>query len=174
MIKWEEVKESTGGEKLPNGCYVGKVVSAVDYPAKEYVRMEIDIAEGDFADHFAERGWSGRYWYASYKETALGMFKSMFLRFEESNPGWKFNGDEHDAGQFRGQIVGIVLREEEYEQNGEVKCSQKIGKLVAAQDVRNGSAKPMEKKTLDGGRASGGFGAVVDASTSADDEYIPF
>lgn len=165
MIKWEEVKESTGGEKLPNGCYVGKIVSAVDYPSKEYVKMEIDIAEGDFADHFSERGWNGRFWYASYKESALGMFKSMFLRVEESNPGWKFNGDEHDAGQFRGKLVGIVLHDEEYEKDGEVKISQKIGDLVAAQDVRNGSAKPMKDKLLSGKR---------DASPTAFYDDVPF
>ena len=162
MIKWEEVKESTGGEKLPSGCYVGKIVSAADY-----LRLEIDIAEGEFAEYFAERGWSGRFWYASYKEAALGMFKAMFLRIEESNPGWKFDGDEHDAGQFRGKLVGIVLREEEYEKDGEVKCSQKIGRLVAAQDVRNGSAKPMEKKLLDRGSLSS-----LDAADPYDD--VPF
>lgn len=152
MIKWEEVEESKTGERLPSGPYVGKVVGALDVPDKQYVRLEIDVAEGDYAKHFEERGWNGRYYYGSYKDTALGMFKAMFLRFEESNPGWKFDGDEHNAGQFRGLLVGIVLRDEEYEDRGtgEVKCSQKIGKLVAAQDVRNGSAKPMEKKLLNG------------------------
>lgn len=171
MIKWEEVEESTGGEKLPSGCYVGKIVSAADYPAKEYLRLEIDIAEGEFAEHFAERRWNGRYWYASYKDSALGMFKAMFLRVEESNPGWKFDGDEHNAGQFRGKLVGIVLREEEYEKDGEVKCSQKIGKLVAAQDVRNGDAKPMGKKLLDRSASSGG-GFSVAAPDAYDD--VPF
>lgn len=151
MIKWEEVEESKGAERLPSGCYVGKVVGAVDFPDKQYIRLEIDIAEGDFAGYFEERGWNGRYYYGSYKESALGLFKSMFLRYEESNPGWKFDGDEHNAAQFRGRLVGIVLREEEYEKDGEVKCSQRIGKLVAAQDVRNGSAKPMNKKLLNSG-----------------------
>lgn len=165
MIKWEEVKESNGGGKLPSGCYVGKIVSAVDYPAKEYLLLEIDIAEGEFAEHFAERGWSGRYWYASYKEAALGMFKSMFLRVEESNPGWKFDGDEHDAGQFRGKLVGIAVRDEEYEKGGEVKRLQKIAKLVAAQDVRNGSAKPMEDKLL-------GAASQAPAGSAYDD--VPF
>lgn len=167
MIKWEEVKESKGGEKLPSGCYVGKVVGAIDYPDKEYIRLEFDIAEGDFAKHFEERGWNGRYWYASYKATALGMFKWMFLRLEESNPGWKFDGDEHNAGQFRGKLAGIVMRDEEYMDaaSGEVKCSQKIAKIVAAQDVRNGTAKPMEKLLLNGGN---------EPTVSASYDDVPF
>lgn len=170
-INWNEVKESQGGESLEPGCYVGRVVKARDFPDREYIRLEFDIAEGEHAGHFAERGWDGKFYYASYKETALGMFKAMFLRFEESTRAtWRFNGDEHDAAQFVGREVGIVLREEEYADRGtgEIKTGLKIAKIVAAQDVRNGDARPMPPKKLKPGDAP--------ATAKAADDYsdVPF
>lgn len=174
MTDWNKVEESKDAEQVPPGCYVVQIMSAKDDPKKEYNVFTWDIAEGEHAGNFAcgAPDWMHSL-YRSYKDSALGMYKAWFLRVEESNPGWKFNGDEHDAQQFVGKQVGFILREEEYEKNnGDIGTRISVGKIVAAQDVRNGEAKPMPLKKL---KTSGNASAASSGDdVPYDDQDVPF
>lgn len=172
MTNWNNVEEAKDVEQIPAGCYVVEIMTAEDVPDKEYNLFTWDVAEGEYAGNFAcgAPEWMHNL-YRSYKETAQSMYKAWFLRVQESNPGWQFDGNEHNAAQFVGKQVGFVLREEEYEKNnGEVGTRLAVGKIVAAQDVRNGMAKPMPKKCLNK--------AADDAQPSEvvpyDDADVPF
>lgn len=183
MTDWGNVKPNMGGDggRLEPGAYVMCVTAAEDDPAKEQLILTFDVEEGDYAGFYSERGWDGlRYW-AGYglmpqsknpewlQERFAGMFKAM----EESSYGkWKFDGNEHNAQQFKGLTVGVVLREAEYlNKNGEVKESIEIGKFCLAQDVRNGSVKPMKKRELPADKKPK---AQAQQTTDMYDDDLPF
>jgi hypothetical protein len=176
--KWDAVEvEENKYEPITPGAYVAKIVSAEDVEDREYNLLLWDIAEGKFAGKFSDDFWVGKdyahNYYASYKETALGMYKAMFLKLQESNEGFVFDGDEHNAEQFVELEIGIVLREEAYvTKSGEKRSNLKIGKLVPVADVRAGNVKPMPAKGLS--KKDEELVASIDIQTSVYDEDMPF
>ena len=49
-IDWNNVEEvTTEFEKVAPGGYIAIITSVTDEPAKEYLKMELDIIEGKFA-----------------------------------------------------------------------------------------------------------------------------
>ena len=52
IINWNEVKPSEGGTQRPQaGGYVCVITKAEDVPEKQYLLVEFDISEGDFAGY---------------------------------------------------------------------------------------------------------------------------
>lgn len=151
MINWDEIEESKDGEHVPAGVYVIYITNAVDNPSKEYNEFGWDIAEGEYKNNYATApDWMHRL-IRSYKETALPMYKQFFRRTEDSNPGFRFDGNEHNPAQFVGKKLGVVLREEEYEGNdGTTKVRLSIAKIGSVDDAKNGTLKPMRIKKLEG------------------------
>jgi hypothetical protein len=153
---WDAVEEygESNFRRIEPGCYVAKIVYGEDLALKEYSLFLYDIAEGDFAgyyndSYYADKDYAHRI-IRSYKESALGFYKGFFKAVEKSNPGWQFNGDEHDARQFEGRRIGIVLQEEEYIGNdGELKIRLNVAKTVSADDVRDGTVLPLPIKRLE-------------------------
>lgn len=147
---WEKVKASDDNSRLPAGGYVCEIVRAEDNPEKNYLRLEYDIAEGEYKDYWqstAERfGWWGGDFYRSYKDSALGMFKGFINAVEGSNGGFKWEWNEK---ALEGKLVGLVLGEEEYIKNdGSVGTRLKVRNVKPAQDIRSGKFKVPEKKVL--------------------------
>lgn len=123
---FENVQASTGEFDKPTaGGYVIEIRRVEDFPFDDstkkgdYLRIEYDICEGDFAGHYAKQNERfGGKWFASfirsYKDSAAGMFKHFVNCIEESNAGYKWAWQEQSLV---GKRLGVVLGEEEYTKN---------------------------------------------------------
>jgi len=146
---WENIKASDDNRLAPGG-YVAKIMSVENVPNKQYLKIELDIAEGDDKGYYADLAQRAGFWgltlYRSYKPKAAGMFKSFIDHVEQSNDGYTWNWDENTLEDMR---VGIVLREEEYIGNdGSVKTRLVVSSTKSADDIRNGKFKVPKKKEL--------------------------
>lgn len=167
---------SEGGSKLPAGGYVVTITGVEDVPSKDYMWIEYDIAEGEYAGHYSDE-YAKAHPYVhrfsrSYKQTAERFFRAFLDALEVSNRGkfdvakWQQKSDE---AEFIGLQVGIVLQDELYTNKyGDDKERLNVAKIMAAQDIRNGNfTVPPAKDSREGG------GASAPASASAYDD-IPF
>lgn len=152
MIKLnlEEVKEASDNKRLTAGGYVAKITSVQDFPDKEYLSIEYDIAQGEFAGYFQNIfntfGWWGGRLIRSYKETALSFFKSFIVAVENNNKAYKFDYKEQTL---RGKSIGIVLGEEEYENNkGEIKLRLYVAKVCDIKSILDENFKVPDLKKL--------------------------
>ena len=158
-LNWDGIQSSSDGgfEPLPAGPYVARITDAIDYPAKEYVEVIWDIAEGKHTGYYDD-AWGqnhpyAHHFYLSYKDSALGMLKGRLEAIAASNQGFDPFA-AWDAGRldmFKARLLGVNLQEEEYMGNdGEVKTRLNVCQVVPAQRVRDGKVKVRDKKTLDG------------------------
>lgn len=153
-IDFEQVEESKQLQGIEPGPYVCRILRATDNAEKEYVEVIWDIAEGPekdrYSDQWGEEHPYAHHFYMSYKDKSLGMLKMILNAITASNPGFDAMS-AWNAGRiemFSGRLVGLNLREEEYEYNGEVKTRISVGGWAAVQDVRAGVVKPMGCKKL--------------------------
>lgn len=172
------VNEAGTNEGLKAGGYVCKYITVSDVTDKEYLLMELDVAEGPNKDYYKDLNERAGFWgltcYRSYKEKALPMFKRMCSAVTKSNPGFIFDGGQQNADEktLVGKIVGIVLREEEYEKNdGSVGSRLVVAYECEADKIRKGDFTVPAKKVLD--KATPTDTSFVNTSDSVEDE-IPF
>lgn len=156
-IEWNmnETKEvKGGGQMLPMGAYVCKITSCEDVPEKQYLKVELDVAEGDFAGHFGKLFASAGFWglvdYKSYKgenETGKGLFKHFIACLERSN-NFTWNGDEK---QLVGKQIGATICHELYnKQDGTDGRKTKIATYYDVEEIKKGEfTEPKEKKAKD-------------------------
>lgn len=176
-IDWSSVQEATEGRRLVPGGYVCGIVKAEDVPDKEYLRILFDIAEGPDKNYFrdmAERMKLDSWPYAgvlirSYKPNARPFFKGFLTAVEASNPGYRFGNDERTLAR---RLVGLVLGEEEYEYNGEVRTRLRVASVRSAEAIRRGEFEVPAPKKL--ARASAPAAANDDFIAMDDDADIPF
>ena len=134
-INWNNVQEATDA-RLTAGGYVCGILRAEDVPDKEYLRIEFDIAEGPYKNYFRDLRdrlnlpqWpAGGVLIRSYKEKAQPYFKAFLTSVQNSNPGYTFNNDEATLSR---KLVGMVLGEEEYEYNGQIKTRLRVSAPTA-------------------------------------------
>lgn len=121
-INWSSVEERTEGafDQLEAGAYTCTIQSVEDVPAKEYVRVLLDVADGARRGFFSDAFYTDKPWahslILSYKDSALGMLKGRLKVIEACNPGFDPFA-AWDAGRldmFCGRKVGVVFRAEEY------------------------------------------------------------
>ncbi|MBP2663525.1 MAG: hypothetical protein H6Q71_1473 [Firmicutes bacterium] len=134
-INWNEVEEvSMDYKKLVAGGYVCIITNVEDVPKKEYLKIEYDIAKGEFENHFqklfeAKEFWGGKF-IKSYKDgKAQSFFKAFLTALNRSNGGFIYNNDEK---ALVGKLVGLVLAEEEY-----IKNDQTIGTRLFVHSIRS-------------------------------------
>lgn len=149
-LNLENVEENMEFKKVTAGGYIAEIKSVFDNTAKEYLEIELDIAEGEFKgnykDLYEKKGFWGLVKRASYKENALPFFKGMITATEESNPGYKFAYDEKTL---IGKRVGIVLGEEEYVGNdGSTKTRLYIDRFRNTKAILENDYKVPELKKL--------------------------
>lgn len=146
----ENVAEATEREKLTANGYVCRITSVEDVPDKEYLMIEFDIAEGAFKGYYANlmeqfNFWGGRF-VKSYKESALSFFKGFITAVENSNANFKFiEGDEQCL---KGKLIGLVMREEEYQKTGgDIVVNVKVDEVRSVDKIRKGDfkIKPLKK-----------------------------
>lgn len=109
---------------------------------KQYVKLILDIDEGDFAGRFSEDYWEGeeRDWghtlYMSWSDRAYGILKHTFVALNEANPGFDaeaaFSADRWDL--FIGKRIRVSWQGEEYQYNGETRCRVKPDKAIIASE----------------------------------------
>lgn len=169
---WRDAKALTFGN-IPAGAYVCEIKSATDVPEREYLLIEYDVAEGDYARYFGDRAerwgsWpSGGKMYWSYKQSALGMFKALIQAVEKSNAGYAFNDDENTLV---GKRVGLVLCEEEYRNNsGDISVRIKADRAVPVEDVPKTAAPAIKRLKKETGPQAGRFKELDD-----DEDDLPF
>ena len=178
---FDEVQATTGDFAKPTaGGYVCKIVNVVDMPLNDegkgdYLRIEFDIAEGEFKGYYREQfvKWGGT-WIASfirsYKEKALGMFKHFTNCVEESNA--RYLWDWNEAG-LRGKLIGLVLGEEEYiNASGETKVKLAVKEIKNIEDIRKGNFKIPNLKKVENANLGSATQFVPIANNSTDD--LPF
>lgn len=176
-INWSEVSEAAEFARVAPGGYVCKITAVEDVPDKEYLRIEFDIAEGDFKDYYkglylAKAFWGGVL-IRSYKEAARPFFKGFITSVAESNSGFKFDNDEK---KFVGKLVGIVLGEEEYRKNDGTNGTRlRAVTTRSAKAIRDKDFTVPDKKPLaDTGANKATSNGFYPIDNSADDSDAPF
>lgn len=106
-------------------CLIKEVVCQKTTNGKEYLKLAIDIAEGEFKNFFQrkfdndtreDKKWSGTWtvFIDGYKPgTTNPKLKGLITSVEASNNGFKFNWNiENNEQALKDKKVGIVFREE--------------------------------------------------------------
>jgi hypothetical protein len=168
---YENVQASSGSFARPTaGGYICKIVNVEDVPMNDkgkgdYLRIEYDIADGDFKGYYKEQfdRWGG-VWNASfirsYKEKALGMMKHFTNCIERSNTGYKWEWEEKTL---IGTLVGLVLGEEEYlNSSGDVRVKLVVNQVKTIDEIENGDFKVPKIKKLQPENTAPTFEPVAD------------
>lgn len=153
---YDKIQESGYFKKLPVGGYVVKILSAIDVPEKEYLRLSFDIAEGPnkgfFAEEYKNNTREDKKWpnagtfVRSYKEKALPMMKGFTTAVEKSNKNYTWNFDE---STLKGKLVGLVIGEEEYvNSSGKMRTRTYVDAVRSVDVIREGKFEVPELKKL--------------------------
>lgn len=185
-VNLENIQEAGEYSRLTPGGYICRITNVEDIPLNQntgkgdYLKLEFDIAEGDFKDYYKNMEenlhfWGGSY-IRSYKEKALPMFKRMCSCMAKSNPGFVFDGGQQNSDEktLIGKLIGLVLKEEEYVGNdGSTKTRIVVHTEKSIQEIKEGKFKIPEIKKLDG--TSGTHTTSTDFMEVSDSmENIPF
>lgn len=122
-INFNEVEAAAEGssyQQLPAGAYVCSITSMDDFADREYVRMTVDIIQGEHANYFSDKFYADKPWSnsiaLSYTDKALGMLKGRLQAIAGCNPGFDPEAawNAGNLAMFVGKVVGVVFRAEEY------------------------------------------------------------
>ena len=184
---------SDGGEQLPRGGYVCKIIGA-KVQENEYgqsIKIAFDIAEGEFKDFYQkkydantneDKKWSGTYLLNVPSDDGSekdGWTKRRFRTFtdalEDSNTGYHFDWDET---KFKGKLVGFVFNYREWQaQDGRLIKSPNVGKTTSADKIRKGEFKVPPDKLLNQVKSNNsdqsGSGNFINIPEGVNEE-IPF
>ena len=179
-INWGAVEEAKEFERLSSGGYVCKIVSITDNPQKEYLKVVLDVAEGEFKNFGADaekrnnNDWSYIRMFRSYKEKAQGMFKAFLSALEKSNPNFKADAFDGDENKLIGLFIGIVLGFEEYlKKDGTVAVRTYVKTMTTVDKIHKHDYKvPDLKKLSQDVQAS--ENTSVPTTADVDDDECPF
>lgn len=199
-MKAEESKNESLGQ-LPVGAYVGYCVSAkIDGKAPDQsLVLALDVLEGPFKDFyhkkynaakesgskFGDPKFKGTYRLripnpdntnALYPELDKRTMNDMIWRFEKSNPGFHWDGDEN---KLRGLSIGFSTQEDSYNGN----TFTRIGRLESVDAVKEGKVQPMAPRKRKNAGASADPMSLPPSQVPTDpisglpiveDEQLPF
>lgn len=174
-LNLDDVEEAKDYDILKAGGYICVITGVIDKADKEYLKIEFDIKEGEYKDYYSKLYESFNFWAGSfiksYKEGALPFFKKFITTVEKCNPGFKWMNDET---QLENKLVGLVLSEEEYENNnGDIKVKLAVTDVKIIEDIRKGNFKIMPKKTLKNEKPASS-GCQYDGLEPIDNNDLPF
>lgn len=179
-INWGAVEEAKDFERLASGGYVCKIVSVLDNPQREYLKVVMDVAEGEFKNYGAEaekrnnNDWSYIRMFRSYKESAQGMFKGFLSALEKSNPNFKADTFDGDENKLVGLFIGIVLGFEEYEKRDlTIGIRTYVKTVTTVEKIHNHEYKVPDLKKLET-KAPQQKTASIPAAPVVDDDDCPF
>lgn len=153
---------NTAYPMLPAGPYIGKIINIrIDGTApRQTLVISIDITEGEYAQYFAKKyhhdcenkgqyepKYRGEYKLriphpdsgSQYPESDKRKFNDAMWRIEQSNSGYRWDGNE--AGLI-GKAIGISVQDGSYND----KPFTAIGRLEIVDDIRNGLVKTMKPR----------------------------
>ena len=166
------VQEAQEFKRLTTGAYICKITAVEDVEDKEYLKVEYDVADGEFKDYYKDLNEKKNFWggklIRSYKESAKPFFKSFVVAVENSNSGYKFDNDEK---KLVGKLIGLVLAEEEYKKNdGTIGVRLYVANTKSVADIKKGGIDIPQLKRL------AGYSEDKAAFTTIDniDEDLPF
>lgn len=150
----EEAKQSATQYDEPEaGGYVCKIVDAILNEEKQYILLNLDIAEGKYAGYYQRLEDRAGFWglrcYASYKEKGLKRFIKICTAFEICNPGFTFDpfrGKGADVDTLKGKNIGYVFGYEEYEKNdGTIGTRPALGNITEIKKLKKYKAPELKK-----------------------------
>ena len=168
----KQAQVSGGPGRLPAGAYVCKVLG-VKYENgqngnSDMIRVQFDVAEGEFAGFFQKQYEANQNEDKKYKGNASiyvpkddgsendGWTKKSFAgwtnAFEESNKGYSWYWDEK---KWKGKLIGIVFGETGTVIDGREIVYTEARFAVAADVVRNGNAPEAKFKAKNGYTGTG-------------------
>lgn len=153
---YENVQANSGEFERPGaGGYVCLITNVEDVPMGadgkgDYLKIQFDIAHGDFAGYYSDLHSKKGFWLGSfvrsYKESALGMFKHFTNCVEETNAGYKWNFEEKSLC---GKFIGLVFGEEEYlDKERKVRTRTYVKDIKTTEQIKSGDFKIPELKKL--------------------------
>lgn len=182
-IDFTNVEESSGGsfKRLVPGTYVCRIIDAQLFEDKQYMRIEWDVAAGEYEGIFKDAPFAV-YDYLSYKQSSLGMLKHKLSCITESNSGFDAESafQRDDMASFRGKVFGARVRKRLYTKNdGTDGEGFEIGQWLRSHEALTGTYDIMEPRDQRDVSRRAMTASVTPASTAngvADvyDEDIPF
>ena len=182
MNGWENANSYGDFKTLKAGAYkceIKKVEELKSTNAKKFVKISLDIIDGEFKNYFTDKykndtredkKWSGIWnlFEEGYETGSINTkFKGFITSIEKSNPNYIWDWNEQTL---TGKIVGIVFRDEEFKANdGSIKSSAKPFYAVPVDELEN--IKIPEPKLLDG--ELGSIANNIDNETYSVDD-LPF
>ena len=176
-------------------AYVCKIV-ATDIE-NERLKLDLDIAEGDFADYFKDdfdgrtaRGLKFVYWgltasiplaFDDHKngEFFQKLFKRFDLNMSMSNPGFELADSKGvvDIDKLIGNQIGALIIIKEKESDGKVYQNHRVEETYSVKDVHDGKVREAWIVGVDGSKRKPGEPAPVKRDAEGepvDDVDIPF
>ena len=157
---FDQVETQAMGEysKPTAGPCVMKILSAKEEMSKNsrpMLVLYIDIADGEFKDHFKNlfaflksRNANAK-WPCVHRRCTdgdqIGYFKGDIKAIEESNAGFKFNFDENTL---KNKLVGCMLGEKEYTSDGKIFLEPRF--LCSAEKAKSGTMTTPKTKPFNG------------------------
>lgn len=151
---YEKAQAYSDTERLPVGGYVLKImdVNELEYSWGNQLKIEFDIAEGEYKDFFAnnykaqvgeDKKWKGAYRLYVPKDDGsekdnwtMRKFKTVMNAFEDSNKGYHFDWDEK---KLKGLLIGALFNNKEFEtENGIHGFFTNCHSLVTVEKIRSG------------------------------------
>lgn len=180
------IPEQTGNvsiPKLPAGGYVCRILNVgVDSTqnGSTFIKLQIDIQEGEYAAHFTklwnasknsqyERKWKGVYKIflpvnhgdAEKYKKAIAFYKGQVNSITRSNGMPEMNIEAgYDPDVFKGKLVGVLFREAEYNIDGKKGIFTEPAFLADAAKIRSGDFQIPEMRRLQP-QATNPFAAVT-------------
>ena len=183
-LNLQNVTAKTGSD-FPNiepGGYICRIIMVEDVPEKEYLRVDLDVAAGEYKDYYKDLAARAGFWgctqYWSYKEANLPYFKGNIIAVEESNQGYRFS--DQSEQDLRGKLVGAVFGEEEYKNKaGEIKRNVKPRFVCSAQKIMDHDYNIPKRKIYDPAkdkrnRAAGTGDPLHHMMQNAEEEKLPW
>lgn len=156
-------KMSGPREILPAGGYVGKIMSTrvEDYNWGSVLILAYDIIEGEYAGFWKrdfdnnpneDKKWRGTLRMTIPDDSGTTengwrqrAFNNMVACFEDSNSGFHWDWDEQ---KLKGKAVGILVREREWEMNGNTGWTTEASSVTTVDAIRNGKFRIPKPKKL--------------------------
>lgn len=102
--------------RMPAGGYVCIIKKVEDHPEKEFLTVEVDVAEGEYKNYALDTMERAGFWPLKfnrfYGSKSLKFFKAFIEAIEQTNNRYTWNWDEQSLVN---KGIGIVFQDEEFE-----------------------------------------------------------
>lgn len=102
--------------RMPAGGYVCIIKKVEDHPEKEFLSIEVDVADGEYKNYALDTMERAGFWPLKfnrfYGAKSLKFFKAFIEAIEQTNNRYTWNWDEQSLVN---KGIGIVFQDEEYE-----------------------------------------------------------